>query len=72
MKKVLSIALTAIAFSASVSAADAYQTKEQVFEEWLILNTCMEHAKTESAKDENLDTGALVLDCVNEAKLNQK
>ncbi|ELI5720932.1 hypothetical protein RRK67_004059 [Vibrio fluvialis] len=71
MKKILSLAVATLVFSMSANAADAYQTKQQVFEEWLILNTCMDFGKSQAETDPTADSGALILSCVNEAKQKQ-
>lgn len=71
MKKFLSLTVVTLAFSMSANAADAYQTKQQVFEEWLILNTCMDFGKAQKEADRTVDGGAIVLSCVNEAKQKQ-
>ena len=71
IKKFLSLTVVTLAFSMSANAADAYQTKKQLFEEWLILSTCMEYGKVQQEADPKVDSGALVLSCVNEAKEKQ-
>ena len=83
MIKFLIVTVVTLAFSMSANAAnaanaadaadaaDAYQTKKQLFEEWLILSTCMEYGKVQQEADPKVDSGALVLSCVNEAKEKQ-
>lgn len=71
MIKFLIVTVVTLAFSISANAADAYQTKKQLFEEWLILSTCMEYGKVQQEADPKVDSGALVLSCVNEAKEKQ-
>ncbi|EKA5635955.1 hypothetical protein OKZ62_001859 [Vibrio navarrensis] len=71
VKKTLSIALLAFAATAPAKAVDAYQNKQQVFEEWLILNTCMDLGKVQKDENPKVDSDALILSCVNKAKQKQ-
>ncbi|NRB81586.1 MAG: hypothetical protein HRU38_23485 [Saccharospirillaceae bacterium] len=67
-KTVIAVLFTVLMTS---NAHAKYDTAEEIFGEWLILNTCVEFTKSEKIKKPSVDGQKALLNCVKKAKKNE-